>query len=259
MNTNQQLPDGLTPPVDKLVDKLVDGELADADRRALLARLDATPGAWRACALAFVEDQVLGEQLGALGAEASPRLQPQAPQPQPQAPKPQAVAASRAADRSPRPTARWYALAASVLVAFGLGGFVSQTWRSETPSGDAIVAAAPGGDALTAVPDPAPQPVVAENALAKGDDDGESVTFWVQDNGARRSFSAPLVDAEQLDRDLGLSFPSRVTPGMRRRLEGRGYQVSSRRRYAPLYMEGGQPLVVPVEDVQIIPVRGTEL
>jgi len=39
------------------LDRLVDGELSQADRADLLRRLDAEPGGWRACALAFLEAQ----------------------------------------------------------------------------------------------------------------------------------------------------------------------------------------------------------
>ncbi len=37
------------------LDRLVDGELSQADRADLLRRLDSEPGGWRACALAFLE------------------------------------------------------------------------------------------------------------------------------------------------------------------------------------------------------------
>ncbi len=46
-----------TPEIEALVDLLVDGELPDADRRALLERLDAIDGGWKLCATAFLEAQ----------------------------------------------------------------------------------------------------------------------------------------------------------------------------------------------------------
>jgi len=42
---------------DSAIDRLVDGELADAERRELLIQLENDPDGWRQCALAFLEDQ----------------------------------------------------------------------------------------------------------------------------------------------------------------------------------------------------------
>src|SRR5258708_3997103 len=42
---------------ERLFDRLADGELDTAARRALLSRLDDVPGGWRLCALAFLESQ----------------------------------------------------------------------------------------------------------------------------------------------------------------------------------------------------------
>ncbi|MBR4834305.1 MAG: hypothetical protein IKU86_08260, partial [Thermoguttaceae bacterium] len=46
-----------TPEIEALVELLVDGELPDAERRALLERLDAIDGGWKLCAIAFLEAQ----------------------------------------------------------------------------------------------------------------------------------------------------------------------------------------------------------
>ena len=45
------------PLDDSRFDRLVDGELSEEERRELLAGLDAEPGGWRRCALAFLESQ----------------------------------------------------------------------------------------------------------------------------------------------------------------------------------------------------------
>src|SRR5690349_16591155 len=47
----------LMPEDSQLLDRLVDGELNDAERRDLLLRLERTPDGWRRCALAFLEGQ----------------------------------------------------------------------------------------------------------------------------------------------------------------------------------------------------------
>jgi hypothetical protein len=56
---------------DRLIDRLVDGALPDAERRAVLARLKVEPGAWRRCALAFLEAQSWREALSPLVVPAS--------------------------------------------------------------------------------------------------------------------------------------------------------------------------------------------
>jgi anti-sigma factor RsiW len=56
------------PLDDRLIDRLVDGELSQADRRAALARLEAEPDGWRRCALAFLEGQSWRESLEPLTA-----------------------------------------------------------------------------------------------------------------------------------------------------------------------------------------------
>lgn len=62
-----------TPELETLVDLLVDGELPDAERRALLERLDATNGGWKLCAIAFLEAQTFRQAFRAFAdADLSP-------------------------------------------------------------------------------------------------------------------------------------------------------------------------------------------
>ena len=59
----------------RVLDRLADGELADDDRSLLLASLDDQPGAWRDCALAFLEAQQFRHEFGAMARErALPRV-----------------------------------------------------------------------------------------------------------------------------------------------------------------------------------------
>jgi hypothetical protein len=51
---------------DRMIDRLVDGALPDAERRKVLARLDVEPDGWRRCALAFLEAQSWREALDPL-------------------------------------------------------------------------------------------------------------------------------------------------------------------------------------------------
>src|SRR5260370_21580495 len=48
---------------ERLLDRLVDGELPERERRELLLRLEKVPDGWRRCALAFLEAQTWGQAL----------------------------------------------------------------------------------------------------------------------------------------------------------------------------------------------------
>jgi hypothetical protein len=97
---------------DRLIDRLVDGELPDAERRQLLLRLEAEPDGWRRCALAFLEAQSWREAFTPLASPAPPvpRTRPAA-RPNPEGSRP----------GSWRPVARLTGLAAGFAAAFVLG------------------------------------------------------------------------------------------------------------------------------------------
>jgi hypothetical protein len=83
----------------------------------------------------------------------------------------------------------------------------------------------------------------------------DALTFFVRDeSGKTQPVRVPLVDAGELDRRLGLEFQTGWPDHVRDQLEDRGYQVQSKRRYAPLLLENGRPMIVPVEDTRIVPV-----
>ena len=96
------------PVDDRVLDRLVDGELPDIERRELLLRLNAEPEGWRRCALAFLEAQNWREALDPLAGAAAgqPLILPNRP------------------GRKPRSWQRIVAmtgLAACVAAAFALG------------------------------------------------------------------------------------------------------------------------------------------
>jgi hypothetical protein len=73
--------------------------------------------------------------------------------------------------------------------------------------------------------------------------------------GTPQQLHVPLVDAGAVDRQLGVRFRPAMPESLRAQLRERGYDVHSTQRYAPLVLEGGGSLVVPVEDTRIVPVK----
>jgi hypothetical protein len=202
-------------------DLLVDGELSDAERRRLLASLDARADGWRRCALAFLEAQSWKGDLRDVICE-TPRI-----------PKTNIETTSSLPRGYPwQRGLGWLAIAASLVVAFSLG-----TMRRER--GQSIVAVPPAAD----------------NQIAAMSPTDDALTLWVRDNqGRKQPLRVPLVDAGTLDRELGVTFQSAMPAATRERLQQRGFDVQSKRRYAPLWLENGRPMIVPVEDTKIVPV-----
>ena len=139
--------------------------------------------------------------------------------------------------------AQWLAVAACLLVAFKLGAL---------QHGPAIpIASNPAktNEQLVSVPPAAG--VVAPNAAKPGD----ALNLWVRDDaGQMRRVRVPLVDAGALDNELGLQFQTGMPDEVRNRLQNRGYTVQSKRQYAPMWLDNGRPMIVPVEDTKIVPV-----
>ncbi len=222
----------MQPNDDILFDRLADGELSPIERRELLSSLDGRADGWRRCALALLESQAWRGELPQLVAEAT---------------SPSVQAFVEEVPLEPEWTMNWYAIAASLLFAFTMGlAFrdLPHSHQTRAPNPSNIATIRPQQRMF------APQ-LAGVGAAAPGD----SVTMWVRDEaGNARQLRVPLVDATAMDRRLGLQFQPGLPAEVRNQLEQRGYQVESKRRYAPFVLDNGQPLVVPVEDTKIVPV-----
>ncbi|HEX3600378.1 MAG TPA: hypothetical protein VHU84_09570 [Lacipirellulaceae bacterium] len=215
---------------DVLFDRLVDGELPEVERRALLESLETQPQGWRCCALAFLEAQSWQAELRTVVPKTPAKTELQ-----------KTGAPSAPAKRiSILAAAQWLAVAASLLVAFKLGnlqhGSAIRVAGGPTRFQDQV-ASAPGAPAPTSK---AP---------------GDALNLWVRDDaGQMRRVRVPLVDASTLDHDLGLQFQTGVPDDVRDQLQDHGYAVQSKHQYAPMWLDNGRPMIVPVEDTKIVPV-----
>jgi hypothetical protein len=226
MNDNQPLNE------DILLDRLVDGELTGNERRQLLESFDKRPEGWRRCALAFLEAQSWREEMGQVARGVASETN---------APKSPASSVTPSRKSSWSSIATWLAMAASLLLAFGLG--VMHRERGESV---ASTSANPAGQVAMSPNSPLPP---------KSTSPSDAVTFFVKDDGGRmQPVRVPLVDANTLDKELGMTFQTGVPDDVRNQLKDNGYAVKSKRQYAPLWLENGRPMILPVEDTNIVPV-----
>lgn len=220
------------PPTidDAALDRLVDGDLDDAERRSLLLSLDSEPDGWRRCALAFLEAQSWREAIGDAARSAAPSPPPAAAPPRP---------------RVLRLAPAW---AASLAAAFALG------WSARPPAPTPEVAhvgpVTPAPPETPAGPEPA-APVVARHSVTPGE--------------VEPPRAAPHAPPEPPPpRHLAATPPDRAAPAVRMvpdyvrgQLERRGYRVEQNRGLM-IGVREGRRVAVPVEQVKIRYVgRGT--
>src|SRR4051794_18532172 len=178
-----------------LFDRLVDGELTQPERRSFLESLDQRPDGWRRCALAFLEAQSLGEELRLLARAQDRVILPKVTHPVAPASK------ERSVHEPGRATGvQWLAIAAGLVMAFGLG------WLGRE-RGVQFAGSGPSGDQQLT-----PGPVSAASANL-----GNALTFFVRDNaGKQLPVHVPLVDADTLDRQFGTKFQPTIPDEIRK-------------------------------------------
>lgn len=222
---------------DILFDRLVDGELTLTERRDLVRSLDTRPDGWRKCALAFLESQSWQNDVRAMTATPASSIV-------------HSDAEKSAAPILPekrismRTAAQWFAVAASLLIAFRMGNL--QHGSTSNPVANVALPASSQMASMHSLPQAA-APVAAKP--------GDALNLWVRDDsGQVRRVRVPLVDASALDPALGLQFQTGVPDDVRNRLQNQGLTVQSKRRFAPMWLDNGRPMIVPVEDTKIVPV-----
>jgi hypothetical protein len=200
-----------------LLDRLVDGELSDAQQRELLARLDRADSGWRRLALTFVESQSLGKDLRELlGAER---------------PVPAALSPSVA-----RPARAW--TPANIMLAAccaGLLAGVGLTWRQfpGEPGARGPVASETTEPQQVAVTD-RPQTVRVNTASFGGS-----------------GVEVPLVNASEVNPDW-LNSRGTVPRHVREALLESGQEFEVDRRLIPFQLEDGRWGVLPVDEVRFV-------
>ncbi|HJT34409.1 MAG TPA: hypothetical protein VJ783_20425 [Pirellulales bacterium] len=217
----------LTNP-EVLIDRLAAGELDRASRRALFERLDREPTQWRRCALALLEARELDQALADWQAEI-PRTSP-AISPLRRVGTAHHVAENEIAIR--KQSRRWpnvLALAASLLIAFGLGVGARGVWRDPAPA----VAQKFG----TPTAEDRPHATDASKTVASSEPPAASPPHSALVAAASAASSG---EARNL-----------VSPYVRSLLERRGYEVESRHAVVPAILPDGRRVMLPVDQFQL--------
>ena len=224
----------------RVLDLLVDGELSDEQERAVIARLDQTPDGWRRCALAFLEGR--GWQRAA---HAMTLPCPHEQSPEPVLRKPSFKMSS--------PWTSLLVMAAVFLLAFGVGTLLP---RGRDRSSQIDVAQPPtlqaGGEvALANDNHPAGQPATDTTGSAGNLYLGD--LKLVSDTG--KEIEVPVYDWNQQVAEELMYRSQPLSPDIVRQLKR--HQVRSSRSYFPVRLQDGRQVVLPVQEVDITPVRGT--
>lgn len=210
------------------IDRLAAGELDHASRRNLFERLDSEPARWRRCALALLEARELDQALADWKAEI-PRTAPTISSLRRVGAAHHATDCEIARPKQPRRWGNALALAASLLLAFGLGVGASGFWSEQRPiivqnppwSSKGDVASASNGEKRVAPNEPAPVDQPAPKAVVTPP-------------------TALKVGASEL-----------ISPYVRSQLQRRGYEVESRHAVLPAILPDGRRVMLPVDQFQL--------
>jgi hypothetical protein len=231
--------DPLPTPDGGRIDLLVDGELSETERRELLASLDDLPDGWRRCALAFLEAQSWKDGLGSIRRESAPR------------PAPPAVRRARFPGGLLGTLA---AMAASFMLAIGLGLVLKGVWRSGAEPGTSPSELAEAAEQAPAQPPDSeqPNPPVVPRASP---DDWQLVTVPVGfgPDGAE-SIRLPARETDRIDEKWLERFAPRVPDELLRAFEQSGHEVRRFSHLVPFRLDDGRQVVVPFEEVELRPV-----
>jgi hypothetical protein len=246
-----------------VLDKLVDGELGETDRKQLLSALDDEPGAWRRCALAFLEAQtwrgdfsqlLAGSALTsinqAVGRHVTPGMSTSTP-----ALAPASAAFDTGGNRSGNGPAGHggasrvlelaMALAACLLVAFGLGIWARGAWHDTNGfAGQGSPQFAHGGSSY------APATTTVQSP---GTWQGATMTSGLSGLPRLSSGHAGTVELTPQAEQVLQQNSSAISDAMRESLEKAGHRVIHTKQLVPVELPDGRRALMPVDQVDVEP------
>jgi hypothetical protein len=222
-----------------MFDRLVDGEL---DRRAqaeLLSRLDENPSDWRRLALAFVEAQAFGAELRGIAAE-RPRVPSPEARPEQRAPQ---LRTDSSAPNSHSPWSKLLSLAATMLLAVGIGFGVGRVWQRD--GGTPVGPPTNGTETVDQQDYPEWPQAIAQNP---GSQPQGMMTVQAADGSP---VELPVYEASYGTEKMLSADGTSVPPEVIRALRSRGHEVKQQRRLWPIDLGDGRQIIVPVDQVDV--------
>jgi hypothetical protein len=207
------------PIENRLIDRLVDGELPEAERRELLLLFDTEPDGWRRCALAFLEAQTWRQALTPVVAASGVGRLESSKGVSSGFSTPFASGSGRAT-RFWRPAARLSGLAAAIVLAFTLGWFLHRQPGAVLPDSRSV------GPQVESVVERSAQP--PQNG---------SIKVARKDSNSTQPVRV-AADVDPLAKDL-------------QKLQQQGYRVETQPRLVSLESKDGRKLKLPVQEVRI--------
>ena len=221
------------------LDRLVDGELNETDRRELLLQFEREPEGWRRCALAFLEAQCWKQELGlmARSPEAGTAQSPAA------MPVPATVRTANSSWRGSwrQNLATALTLGACFLIALALGLSLRGNGVGGGHSPDsAQIRSAKEEIQLNnrAQPTLVAQPV------------DELLTIDAP-NGQTESLRVPRAHRDAFGLNVAGQAPDAIPPAVEQAFQRAGHEVVQQREIVPAQMNNGHQLMVPVDHVEI--------
>jgi hypothetical protein len=215
----------------RVLDRLVDDELAPDERRELLAALDDEPGAWRRCALAFLEAQAWRRHL----------TQP--------ATEPAHIASGLASLPTHRKNRRalWgtcLAVAACLLVAFELGTRFPVVDLSPVVQQPAIAQQNTPNQS-------APQIELAQSDEDSPDDEPWETLTLKNNADPQNDIQLRVVESDDDDQKWLAERQSSMPVELLQQFEQAGLEVKHQQRLLPIELSDGRRLIVPIDEVDI--------
>ena len=226
------------------LDRLVDNELDDAERRELLLELEHSPDGWRQCALAFLEAQAFGDGLRSLMTDppdADPGRRAGVP------PRGEAGPLSPATVHASR-LSSMLAVAAGLMLAFSVGVASRGIWsESRDPAASAAMA-----------PDRAPAGASSADTTQRSRAPAETSTvstipvpFADRKSGRVERIDIPIVEAKSTQ-EAALGEAEQIPPQILRMFEQIG-PFERTRKYLPVELGDGRSVVVPLGHIELRP------
>jgi hypothetical protein len=215
------------------LDRLVDGELSDAERRELLQAADREPDGWRRVALAFVESQALRRELSELM-------------------RPLSLESPDVRHRPPAPSERGRLLRTGALVACSLLAFGVGRWTTTANERIARDSQTPAPSSRTFADDNTQnERLMAGSAADAQRHQTLRLVFDDEFGGPPQAVEVPVVDEASVDPTEFLNGPPAISPEIQRALLRAGRRVREERQLYEVQLSDGRRGVVPVSNVLV--------